>query len=413
MPKVNRSVVRVAAYSSGSVGIRERHNERKNEAYANESVEIDRSYLNVHYKKCETTYEQALEKLLDNGVVSTRGLKPDAKLFDEFVFDINTEYFDANGGYEYAKKFYQDAYHFAEKEVGGSQYIISAVMHADEKNEGLSLLTGKDVYHYHLHVVALPVVEKQVKYTTKCKNKALVGTVKEVINQISHSKKWKSMQAVDENGNLKYTKKGKPLLIPSYSPLQDRYFEHMSSAGYPDFERGVKGSTAEHLSVLDYKIKQDKLMLEMLKDIIEEKRIQEDWLQQTIDELSPVKADFDEIDAIGKKTVLGKVQMLPEECEKLKTLAKEAVKSRSVILELKEKLGRACDYVNQLKNKINELTDEIVPYREALRIGYDKVKDFFKELFQLDKVEKLKLQEEREYNIPITPKKRKREDYER
>jgi hypothetical protein len=32
----------------------------------------------------------------------------------------------------------------------------------------------------------------------------------------------------------------------------------------------------------------------MLKDIIEEKRIQEDWLQQTIDELSPVKADFDE-----------------------------------------------------------------------------------------------------------------------
>ncbi len=413
MPKVNRSVVRVAAYSSGSVGIRERHNERKNEAYANESVEIDRSYLNVHYKKCETTYEQGLEKLLADGVVSTRGLKPDAKLFDEFVFDINTEYFDAHGGYDYAKKFYEDAYHFAEKEVGGSQYIISAVMHADEKNEGLSLLTGKDVYHYHLHVIALPVVEKQVKYTTKCKDKALVGTVKEVIHQISHSKKWKSMQAVDENGNLKYTKKGKPLLIPSYSPLQDRYFEHMQDAGYPDFERGIRGSTAEHLSVLDYKIKQDKLTVEMLNDIIEEKRIQGDWLQQTIDELSPIKADFDEIDAIGKKTVLGKVQMLPEECEKLKTLAKEAVKSRGVILELKEMLGRACDYVNQLKNKINDLTQEIAPYREALRIGYDKVKDFFKELFQKDKTEKEKVQEEREYNIAIISKKRKREDCER
>ena len=286
-------------------------------------------------------------------------------------------------------------------------------MHADKKNEGLSLLTGKDVYHYHLHVIALPVVEKQVKYTTKCKDKALVGTVKEVINQISHSKKWKSMQAVDENGNLKYTKKGKPLLIPSYSPLQDRYFEHMKNVGYPDFERGVKGSTAEHLSVLDYKIKQDKLMLEMLNDIIEEKRIQEDWLQQTIDELSPVKAEFDEIDAIGKKTVLGKVQMLPEECEKLKILAKEAIKSRGIILELKEKLGRAYDYVNQLKNKINDLTEEIAPYREALRIGYDKVKDFFKDLFQKDKTEKEKVKEEREYNIAITPNKRKREDYER
>lgn len=264
-------------------------------------------------------------------------------------------------------------------------------MHTDEKNEGLSLLTGKDVYHYHLHVVALPVVEKQVKYTTKCKDKALIGTVKETIHQISHSKKWKSMQAVDENGNPKYTKKGKPLLIPSYSPLQDRYFEYMQNAGYPDFERGVRGSTAEHLSVLEFKIKQDKLIVEMLNDMIEEKQIQEDWLQQSIDEISPVKAEFDEIDAIGKKTVLGKVQMLPEECEKLKILAKEAVRSRGIILELKEKLGRACDYVNQLKNKINDLTEEIAPYREALRIGYDKVKDFFKELFQLDKAEKEKI----------------------
>ena len=236
--------------------------------------------------------------MIDDGVVSTRGLKPDAKVFDEFVFDINTEYFEAHGGYEYAKQFYEDVYHFAEKEMGGSQYIISAVMHADEKNEGLSLQLGNDIYHYHLHVIALPVVEKQVKYSTKCKDKALIGTVKETIHQISHSKKWKSLQVVDEYGNLKYTEKGKPFLIPSYSLLQDRYFEHMQNAGYNDFERGIRGSTAEHLSVLEYKIKQDLLTVEMLGDMIEEKQIQGDWLQQTIDELFPIKAEFNEIDAM-------------------------------------------------------------------------------------------------------------------
>ena len=104
MSKVNRSVVRVDAKSRGSIEIRERHNERKNEAYANESVELARSHLNVHFKKCDTTYEKAIDKLIDDGVVSTRGLKPDAKVFDEFVFDINTEYFETHGGYEYAKK---------------------------------------------------------------------------------------------------------------------------------------------------------------------------------------------------------------------------------------------------------------------------------------------------------------------
>ena len=410
MPKVNRSVVRVAAYSNDSVGIRERHNERKNEAYANESVEVDRSHLNIHYQKCNTTYEQALNKLIDDGVVSTRGLKPDAKVFDEFVFDINTEYFEAHGGYEYARQFYEEVYHFAEKEMGGSQYIISAVMHADEKNEGLSLQLGKDVYHYHLHVIALPVVEKQVKYSTKCKDKSLIGTVKKTICQISHSKKWKSLQAVDEYGNPKYTEKGKPLLTPSYSLLQDRYFEHMYNAGYKDFERGVRGSTAEHLSVLEYKIKQDLLTVEMLDDIIDEKSLLEHQIDGAINALMPVKATFDEIDTIGKKTVTGKIQMTPDECDKLKALAKEGIASRGVITELKGKLSRACDYINQLKNKIDKLTEEIAPYRDALKIGYDKVQNFFKELFQKSKEQ---TEEQKQFNVTIAPRKRKKESFER
>ena len=96
----------------------------------------------------------------------------------------------------------------------------------------------------------------------------------------------------------------------------------------------------------------------------------------------PIKANFDEIDAIGKKAVMGKVQMLPEGCEKLKTLAKEAVKSRGIIVDLKEKVSRAINYINLLKTQIEVLTEEIEPFRQALKIGYDKVYDFFAELLQ-------------------------------
>ena len=35
-------------------------------------------------------------------------------------------------------------------------------MHADEMNTALSDQLGHPVYHYHLHVVALPVVEKEI-----------------------------------------------------------------------------------------------------------------------------------------------------------------------------------------------------------------------------------------------------------
>lgn len=120
-------------------------------------------------------------------------------------------------------------------------------MHADERNKGLSEALGRDIYHYHLHVVYIPVVQKEILWTKRCKDPALVGTVKEVINQFNHSKKWESEKVTDENG--------KEHLVYSYSKLQDRYHDHMTAAGYRGFERGKQGSTAEHLSVLEYKAK--------------------------------------------------------------------------------------------------------------------------------------------------------------
>lgn len=71
--------------------------------------------------------------------------------------------------------------------MGGEQYILSAVMHADERNRAMSEALGEDVYHYHLHVVYVPVVEKQVLWTKRCKSKSLVGTVKETIMLVSMS----------------------------------------------------------------------------------------------------------------------------------------------------------------------------------------------------------------------------------
>ena len=88
-----------------------------------------------------------------NGTISTRGLKPDATHYCELIFDVNSAYFDNHGGYEFAKQFYADAYKAAVQIVGGEQYILSAVMHADEINRAMTEALGREVYHYHLHAV--------------------------------------------------------------------------------------------------------------------------------------------------------------------------------------------------------------------------------------------------------------------
>ena len=145
-----------------------------------------------------------------NGTISTRGLKPDATHYCELIFDVNSAYFDNHGGYEFAKQFYADAYKAAVQIIGGEQYILSAVMHADEINRAMTEVLGREVYHYHLHVVYVPVVEKQILWSKRCKDKALVGTVKETVMQVSRSKKWASKPLLDDAGKPALQKNGKP-----------------------------------------------------------------------------------------------------------------------------------------------------------------------------------------------------------
>jgi len=259
---MHKTVVRNQAYRVASFTTVQRHNERENDEYFNGDVELERAKFNVHF--CQyfnangerETYHQTFSRLLDEGKIVKRGTKPDAKLFCELVYDINTSYFDERGGYEFAKKYFAEAYRQAVKEIGSEDYIISAVLHADEKNSRLSEQLGRSVYHYHLHVVYVPVVQKEILWSKRTKDKSLVGKVKEVIPQISQAKKWPLRQRGEHDG--------KTVTLNSYSFLQDRYYEHMKAAGFDGFERGERGSTTEHLEVLDYKIKQDTLHAEAL-----------------------------------------------------------------------------------------------------------------------------------------------------
>ena len=140
-------------------------------------------------------------------------------------------------------------------------------MHADERNRAMSEALGEDVYHYHLHVVYIPVVEKEIRWTKRCKDKSLVGKVKETVMQASMSKKWASQPAVDEaTGEPLRTAKGKPVLRKSYSVLQDDFFQQMRSAGYTDLERGERGSSEEHLTVTQFKVKCEQERLAQLQE---------------------------------------------------------------------------------------------------------------------------------------------------
>ena len=158
---VDRTTVRNVNLSETKISNTQRHNEREKDAYRNEDIVPERTAYNVHYRTPTGSYSEMFAQMEASKTISTRGLKEDADHYGELIFDVNSAYFHNHGGYEFAKKFYEDAYRAAVEIVGGEQYILSAVMHADERNRAMSDALGKDVFHYHLHVVYIPVVEKK------------------------------------------------------------------------------------------------------------------------------------------------------------------------------------------------------------------------------------------------------------
>ena len=417
MAKENFCVARVETRTRATVGKFERHIERKNESYENMNVDLSRTPMNVSFKGCgEQTYNEYLDELIAAGTVSLKGLKPDATVFDEMIMDVNTDYFEQNGGYEYACRFYEEAFHFAEK-LYGNDNIVSAVMHADELNTAMTEKYGRPIYHYHLHIMALPVVDKEVRWTKRCKDPELVGKVKEVIHQVSHSKKWKSEKALDENGNPILNSKGKQVYHASYSILQDKFYEHMQEAGFNGFSRGERGSTAENLTSLGYKIQQDEKRLADIQQKIAAETVRYNDNHQAF-------MTFNEIDNSGKKSFTGKYTVSADDYEKLTTLAKQSYSAVSEAKKLQEEnryltrqIWSLQSEVSRLKTALSELTEKCKPYLEALKAAPKAVKEFIDGI-----LEKFKKQEKSILYEPIPApktqpqergKRSKNKDYER
>jgi flagellar biosynthesis chaperone FliJ len=322
----------------------------------------------VHYRQNVNSdgeiesYSQTFERLLAEEKIVIRGLKDDAKVFDELVFDVNSDYFEKCEGYEsayeFAKKFYAEAYKLAVKEIGSEDYILSAVLHADERNTEASARLKKDVFHYHLHVVYVPVVEKKILWSKRCKDKSLIGTVKEIIPQISHSKKWPRIKAKNEEGKISY--------VNSYSLLQDRYYEYMKAAGFDGFSRGVRGSTAEHLEVLEYKTKQEEKRLKEVEKKLDEKR----------EIHTNARATIKEIEGIGRQSLLGGYSLTTDEFKRLVELAKKSVDYDKMSDKYKRKLAAKEKQIKYLCGRIDDLQrgSGIIPNKnEVYRRNYDEL----------------------------------------
>lgn len=410
---VDRTIVRNHDLRApGDVAKIQEHNEREKTHYSNQDIVSERTPMNVHFKAPTASYTEMFEQLEREKVISTRGLKPDAVKFGELVFDVNSAYFYNHGGYKFAKQFYADAYRAAVEIVGGEQYILSAVMHADERNRAMSEALGEDVYHYHLHVVYIPVVEKQVLWSKRCKDKSLVGTVKETLMQVSRSKKWASKPALDADGKPMLNAKGKTILKSSYSVLQDDFFNFMRSASYDDIERGEHGSTEEHLTVTQFKVKAEQQRLEAVREqvtqaeqVVEKQEHKLDAIKKETKTAKAAALTAREIKAMGKRNPLtGSVTLTAQECSELKKHAVNGLAARAEIVKLRDKLSAAEQAAavwkqryDSIHEKYEALKNKVQPYLTALKAAPEMVRAFISDILARERRKQERIQPRREH----------------
>ena len=123
----------------------------------------------------------------------------------------------------------------------------------------------------HMHVAFIPVINGKDRKGNPCK-------------RINCSEFWKGRD--------------------SYSRLQDEYYDFITSRGY-DLERGEKGSTAEHLTVAEYKLKKTEEQLATISEqILEIENIEEiKTANLPLNTVAIKKDDFEMLSATAKNYV--------------------------------------------------------------------------------------------------------------
>ncbi|MCL2798622.1 MAG: hypothetical protein FWD58_11360 [Firmicutes bacterium] len=217
--------------------------------------------------------------------------------------------------------------------------------------------------------------------------------LKEIINQVSHSKKWRSDL---ESG------------VKSYSKLQDDFNEYMRGAGY-DVERGEKGSTAENLSVIEFKTQQEN---QRLQDLVLQAMSQKEVLEEYEKKIK-VKKDYvkvsKQLKEMGKPVLIGTdVKLTQEEFKDLKALAKNGIslqdenrKLKKEIIEVKKNFNAHAEAHNglvamyhdlqsrfdDLTDKYNRLKEKAQPFFDAVKYAPEKVWDFITNILGLQRQE--------------------------
>lgn len=313
-------------------GIGKHNLDRKSET--NKDIDLNRSHENITLKNCAGTYlemfnyvTEDLKKQHEEQMEKTRKSRrksfldkinnDKADVACEFLMSATPEYFEGMS-HEKIREWGESSLDFITDEIGiDKENILHAVVHMDEKTP-------------HLHVVAVPLVEK---YDGRRKKDVLTISRKHFIKTREDMAK-----------------------------VQTKYVEHMNEKGF-DLERGLEKSGVKHLDVARYKVQENQKEIALTEKALQEKKR----------ELNKVHSELKKSLEILSNTK-EKIPFLKKETETIKTgfMKSEERETGNYVLSRK--------HMKELAGKVNAAA--------TIKKDYERLKntDFVKENQQLRRI---------------------------
>ena len=344
------------------------HNQRKTENHSNKEIDPSRSHLNYDLVNRTTNYKRDIEQFIEDNKSTTRAIRKDAVLVNEWIISSDRDFFEDLSEREIENFFACSKDYFAEK--FGEENIRYATVHLDESTP-----------HMHLGIVPFDADKKL--------------SAKRVFNR-------QALRDVQEE-------------LPDY--LQRYRFE---------IERGRKGSDRKNLTVPEFKeMKKEQQQMEAKRDLAVE--VTEAKRQELLSYIRDKEIDWDFKDIQAEKEVkevkvptgekflgiertetvtkptgnylisaadLQRIQELNEHSKKREAKLQSVLdtdfyhENKGLKKDLSQQIAKNNDDIedyNQLVGKFNTLKeentllkDEIRDLKTEIHLIYNSTKDFFK-----------------------------------
>ena len=177
-------------------------------------------------------------------------------------------------------------------------------------------------------------------------------------------------------------------------------------------ERGERGSTEEHLTVTQFKVKAEQQRLEAVsvqvaqaEQALEKQENKLDAMKKETKTAKAAALTAREIKAMGKRNPLtGSVTLTAQECSELKKHAVNGLAAKAEIVKLRDKLSAAEQAASVWKQRFDALHEKYEalkkksqPYLAALKAAPEMVRAFISDILARERGKQERIQPRREH----------------